>query len=157
MAQNVNNVEYVHMGNSQQAPPLGQTYQLPPNSLAGHIGMGRSNPGGRSTTNHQLNMGFFMDNPGKAEYNEWRNMVKDLMIARTLVPGATTMNYPDADFPQIFTGMRRLRPLRDLLATASAANDQQPMQDIDEAVVDIVKDCARKLFNTWMTHSQAPP
>jgi len=79
------------------------------------------------------------------------------MIARNFVPGATAMNYPDADFQPIFAGMRRLRPVCDQLATASAANNQQRMQDIDEVVVHIVKDCARKLFNTWMTHPQAPP
>jgi len=106
MAQNVNNVHYVHMANTEQAPPPGQTYQLPPNSLAGHIGMGRSNPGGRSTTDHKLNMGFLMDNPGKAQYNAWRNIVKDLMIARNFVPGATMINYPEADFQPIFAGMR---------------------------------------------------
>jgi len=145
------------MANPQQAPPPGQTYQLPPNSLAGHIGMGRSNPGGRSTTDHKLNMGFLMDNPGKAQYNTWWNIVNDLMIARNFVPGATAMNYPDANFQPIFAGMRRLRPVCYQLARASAANNQQRMQDIDEAVVHIVKDCARKLFNTWMTHPHAPP
>jgi len=157
MAHNVNNVQYVHMANPQPAPPQGQTYQLPPNSLAGHIAMGRSNPGGRSTTDHRLNIGFLIDNPGKAQYNAWRNIVKDLMIARNFVPGTTPMNYPDADFQPIFAGMRRLRPVSDQLATVSAANVSQPMQDIDKAVVHLVKDCARKLFNTWMTHPRAPP
>jgi len=145
------------MANPGQAPPSGQTYQLPPNSLAAHIGMGRSTPGGRSTTDHQPNMGFLMDNPGKAQYNARGNIVKDLMIGRNFVPGSTVMNYPDADFQPIFAGMRRLRPVCDQLATASAANNQQRMQDIDEAVVHIRKDCARKMFNTWMTHPQAPP
>jgi len=69
MAQNVNNVQYVYMANPQQAPPPGQTYQLPLNSLAGHIGMGHSNPGGRSTTDDKLNLGFLIDNPRKAQYN----------------------------------------------------------------------------------------
>jgi len=156
MAQNINNLQYVHMANPQQVPPPGQTYQLPPNSLAGHIGIGRSNPGGRSTTEHKLNMGFLMDNPGKAQYNAWRNIVKDLIMARNFVPGATAMNYPDANFQPIFASRRRLGPVCDQLATASAANNQQRIQDIDEVVIDIVKDCARKLFNTWMTHPHAP-
>jgi len=98
-----------------------------------------------------------MDNPGKAQYNAWRNIVKDLMIARNFVPGATAMNYPDADFQPIFAGMRRLRPVCDQLATASTANNKQRMQEIDEAVVHIVKACARKLFNPWMTNPQEPP
>ena len=84
-------------------------------------------------------------------------MVKDLMIARNFVPGASAMNYPNTDFQPIFAGMRRLRPVCAQRATASAANNKQGIQDVDEAVVHIVMDCARKLFNTWMTHPQAPP
>ena len=45
MAQNIINVQYIHMQNLgvQQAPP-GQTYQFPPNSLPGEISVKRMNP-----------------------------------------------------------------------------------------------------------------
>ena len=157
MAQNINNVQYVHMANPGvgQAPPPGQTYQLPPNSLVGPIGMGRSNPQSRSTTNLKANMGIGGD-ANKHLYAAWRDCAKDLMLARNYVPGPRAMTYPDADFQPIVAGMRRLRPACDQLATASAANNLARIQDIDEAVVHLVKDCVRKLFNTVKTNG-APP
>ena len=41
-----------------------------------------------------------------------------------------------------------MRPACDELATASAANDRPGMQEVDEAVVQLVKDCGKKLTNT---------
>jgi len=49
-------------------------------------------------------------------------------------------HFPDAEFLQIVAG--------DELATASAANDIPGMQEVDEAVVQLVKDCGKKLTNT---------
>ena len=156
MAQNINNVQYVHMANPGvgQAPPPGQTYQLPQNSLAGPISMSRSNPDSRSTTLHKANMGIG-GNANKGMYSAWRDLAKDLMIARNYVPGGRAAVYPDADFQPIVAGMRRLRPACDELATASAAGDVARMQDIDEAVVHLVKDCVVKLFNTIKTRGPA--
>ena len=85
--------------------------------------MGRTNPSGRSTTDHKLNMGFLMDNPRKAEYNVWQNIVKDLIIARNFVPGATPMTYPDADIEPVPAGIRRLRPACDQHTISCAANN----------------------------------
>ena len=156
MAQNINNVQYVHMANPGvgQAPPPGQTYQLPQNSLAGPISMSRSNPNSRSTTLHKENMGIGGEE-NKGMYSAWRDLAKDLMIARNYVPGGRAAVYPDADFQPIVAGMRRLRPACDELATASAAGDVARMQDIDEAVVHLVKDCVVKLFNTIKTRGPA--
>jgi len=56
--------------------------------------------------------------------------------------------FPDAEFLQIVAGFGQLRPACDELATASAANDIPGMQEVDEAVVQLVKDCGKKLTNT---------
>jgi len=52
--------------------------------------------------------------------------------------------FPDAEFLQIVAGFRQLRPACDELATASAANDIPGMQEVDVAVVQLVKDCGKK-------------
>jgi len=57
-------------------------------------------------------------------------------------------HFPDAEFLQIVAGFRQLRPACDELATASAANDTSGMQEVAEAVVQLVKDCRKKLTNT---------
>jgi len=57
-------------------------------------------------------------------------------------------HFPDAEFLQIVTGCRQLRPTCDELTIASAANDIPGMQEVDEAVVQLVKDCGKKLTNT---------
>ena len=152
MAQNINNVLYVHMANPGvgQVPPPGQAYQLLLNSLVWLISTRGSNPEGRSTTLYKTNMGFRLSikNPvNKA----WRDLAKDLMIERNYVPGARAGIYPDADFQAIVAGMRRLSPACNELATASAANNLARIEDIDEAVVHLVKDCVTKLFNTINT------
>src|SRR5205807_5246908 len=56
----------------------------------------------------------------------------------------------------IVEGMRRLRPVCDSLVDASAANDVLRMQEIDEAVVQMVKDCGRKLRDSLALHPPAP-
>jgi len=53
--------------------------------------------------------------------------------------------------------MRRLKPACDEHATASAANNIASMQEIDEAVLQLVKDCGNKLANTIRTNNQVPP
>jgi len=55
---------------------------------------------------------------------------------------------PDAEFLQILAGFRPLGPAYDELATASPANDIPGMQEMDEAVVQVVKDCGKNLTNT---------
>ena len=53
--------------------------------------------------------------------------------------------------------MRRLKPACDKLATASAANNMASMQEIDEAVLQLVKDSGKKLANTIRTNNHVPP
>ena len=61
MTQNINIVQYIHIQNpgAQQAQQ-GQTYQLPPNSLAGVIGAKRKNPeaGKRKIKTHKSFIGI---------------------------------------------------------------------------------------------------
>jgi len=147
MAQNIN-MQYVFMQNAGVLAP-GQTDQLPPSSLQGAISMHRTNPGGRAISDHKLNMGFTQVQAQKKMYTEWRNCAKDQMIARGFAPaGRTAKNFPDADFLPICTGMRTLRPACDLIVSAVAANDMHRLEDIEEAVVELVKDSCRKLNDT---------
>ena len=50
-----------------------------------------------------------------------------------------------------------MKPAYDELATASAANNMASMQEIDEAVLQLVKDCGKKLANTIRTNGDVPP
>ena len=107
MAENIiNNVQYIHMQNPgvQQAPP-GQTYQLPPNSLRGEISGKRKNPeaGKRKIKTHKAFIGITDDAAGEALYAHWRETVKDEMLARNY---DDINQFPDAEFLQIFAGMR---------------------------------------------------
>ena len=71
--------------------------------------------------------------------------MKDHMLARNY---ADIHKFPDAEFQQIVTGMRRLLPVCNALATSSAANNILLRQEIDEGVIQLVKDCGKKLTNT---------
>ena len=71
--------------------------------------------------------------------------MKDQLVARNFANLAT---FPDADFYQIVEVLRRFRPACDTLAIASTANNVIGMQQVDDAVVQIAKDCGRKLMNT---------
>jgi len=123
--------------------------QLPSSSLQGNINMHRTNPGGRAISDHKLNMGFTQVPAQKKMYTEWRNCTKDQMIARGFAPaGRTAKSYPDADFLPIDTGMRTLHPACDLILSAVAANNMHRLEDIEEAVVELVKDSGRKLNDT---------
>ena len=66
-------------------------------------------------------------------------------------------HFPDAEFQQIVDGMRGLKPACDELTTASAANNMASMQEIDETVLQLVKDCGKKLANTIRTNNHLPP
>jgi len=89
------------------------------------------------------------------EYLCWRDAVKDHMLAKGYI--SDNWHFPDAEFQQIVEGMRRLKPACDELATASAANNMASMQKIDEAVLQLVKDCGKKLANTIRTNNHVPP
>ena len=94
-------------------------------------------------------------NAKKDMYSAGWNEVKDLMIARSCVLGAWAAIYPDTYFQPIVAGVRRLRPAWNELATASAAGNVARMQDIDEAVVHLVKESVVKLYNTTKTWGPA--
>jgi len=64
---------------------------------------------------------------------------------------------PNAEFQQIVGGMRRLKLGCDELATASAVNNMPSMQGIDEAVLQMVKDCGKKLAHTFKTTNKVAP
>jgi len=89
------------------------------------------------------------------EYLCGQDAVKDQMFVRGYI--SDNWHFPDAEFQQIVEGMRRLNPACDELATASAANNMASMQAIDEAsVVQLVKDCGKKLPNTIRTNNHVP-
>ena len=77
--------------------------------------------------------------------------MKDQLLARNFTRPA---NCPIADFQQIVTGMRRLLPACDQLATTSAANNVINMPQADEGVVQLVKDCIDKLTPTLNRSAQ---
>ena len=52
------------------------------------------------------------------------------------------------EFQQLVAGMRRLISVCDGHTTASAANNIRLVHEIDEGVVQLVKDCGKKLTNT---------
>ena len=77
------------------------------------------------------------------------------MLARGYI--SDNWHLPDAEFQQMVEGMRRLKPACDELATPSAANNTASMQKIDEAVLQLVKDCGKKLANTIRTNNHVAP
>jgi len=77
------------------------------------------------------------------------------MLARGYI--SDNWHFPEAEFQQIVAGMRRLKPACDELATASAANKMASMQESDEAVLQLVKDCGKKLTKTIENKNHVPP
>jgi len=145
MAQNINIIQYALMPPSgPQLAQAGQTYQRPANSLIGEISYRRADQ--RKITEHKRSMGISVGLQGDAIYGAWQEAVKDQMLARGYQ--MELHHYHDAEFLQIVTGFRQLRPACDELATASAANDIPGMQEVDETVVQLVKDYGKKLTNT---------
>ena len=141
-------MQYVFMQNAAVLAP-GQTDQLPPSSLQGAISMHRTNPDNRAISHHKLKMGFTQVQAQTKMYTEWRNCGKNQMIARGFAPaGRTAKDFPEADFLPICTDMRTLRPACDLMVSAVAGNDMHRLEDIEEAVVELVKDSCRKLNDT---------
>jgi len=85
-------------------------------------------------------MGFTQVQAQKKMYTEWCNCAKDQMIARGYAPaGRTAKGFADAAFLPVCTGMRTLRPACHLIVSAVAANNMHHREDIEEAVVELVK------------------
>jgi len=81
--------------------------------------------------------------------------LKDQMLPRGYI--SDNWHFPDSEFQQIIEGMRRLKPAWDELTTTSAPNNMASMQEIDEAVLQLVKDSGKKLANTIRTNNHVPP
>jgi len=143
------------VGGAQQAPPAGQTYHLPPFTLVGEYS--HRGPDRRLINDHNLSMSIPQHPKNKPPpvYVCWRDAVKDQMLARGYI--SDNWHFPDAEFQQIVAGSRRLKPACDELATASAANNMASMQEIDEAVLQLVKNCGKKLTKTIETNNHVPP
>jgi len=77
------------------------------------------------------------------------------MLARGYI--TDNSQFPDAEFQQIVGGMRRLKPACDEHTTVSAVNNMPSMQEIDEAVLQLVKDCGKKLAHTIKPTKKVPP
>jgi len=141
----MNNIQYALMpaGGPQQAP-AGEIYLLPANSLIRDISHRCTDRG--KVTKHKLSMGNPAGDIEDSINSTWWDTVKNQMI----VTGYLTVlhDFPDVEIQQIVAGFRRMRPACDELDTASAANDVPRMQEIDEAVVQQVKDCGKMLTNT---------
>ena len=131
-----------------QAPPR-QTYQLPASTLIGTIGTSHRNPDGRKISTHTTNMAFTAGKPSENLYKAWRKCVKDQITERNFVlVNGKPASYRDTDFLPIYTGRRALLPACDLIATAVAANNQADITEVKEALVDLIKDCVKKLQDT---------
>jgi len=141
-----NKVEYIYMPNAGNLQaPAAQTHHLLPVSLIGYISSRRSNY--RMIVDYKLSMGLPDENH---LYGEWREAVKDQMLER----GFRTIGpFPDHYFQQIEAGMSTLRSACDSLVTAAAANNTAVMRKIDQAVVQLVKDCGVKLRTTVKNRS----
>jgi len=156
MARNNSIVGYALMpaGGAQPAPPASQTYQLPPFTLVGEYSHQR--PNRQLINDHKLSIGIPHCPKSKTPaYVCWRDAVKDQMLARGSI--SDNWHFPDAEFQQIVAGMRRLKPACNELATASAANNMASMQEIDKAVLQLVKVGGKKLTKTIGTNNHLPP
>jgi len=156
MAQNNNIVVYALLpAGGAQEPPAYQTYHLPPFTLVAEYS--HQCPDRQSISAHTLAMGVphLTINKPPPEYRCWGDAVKDQMLARGYI--SESWHFPDAEFHEIVEGMRRLKPACDELATASAANNMASMQEIDKTVLQLVKDCGKKLANTIGTNNHVPP
>jgi len=139
MAQKIINVQDVFI--TQNAGHLlalpRETYQVPACTIIGNIGMSPGNPDGRKVTPHKTNMGFTAGKPRENLHKTWRKWVKDQMTARNFVlVNDKPASDPDADFLQMYTGMRAVSPAREVVDTAVAGNNEAHIKVVEEALVD---------------------
>ena len=83
---------------------------------------------------------------GDPIYSTWRDTVNNQMLARGYL--TDLHHFADIEFQQIVTGVRPLRPVCDELATALTANDIPRIQEVDETILQLIKDCGKRLTNT---------
>ena len=83
MAHNINRVQYVYIQiPGMQQAPVGQMYQLQPNSLAGVISAARPNGGGPSITHFKRYVGHSIANV-VPQYAALQKIVKDQLLYTT--------------------------------------------------------------------------
>jgi len=142
-------------GGAQQLPPTGQTYHLPGNTLVGHYSARHMDH--RKISDYKLTLGISPHAKGHSpsEYLMWRNTVKDQMLAKWYI--TENSPFPHPEFQQIVEGMRRLKPACNELVIASAVNNMPSMQEIDEAFLQLVNDCGKKLAHIIKTTKKVPP
>jgi len=157
MVQNNNIVGYALMParGAQQVPPVGQTNYLLPFTIVEEYSHQRADR--RLINDHKLTMGI----PHHPKNNHphvsicWWDAVKDQMLGRGYI--SDNWHFSDTAFQQIVAGMRKLKPACDELATASAANNMGSMEEINETVLQLVKDGAKKVTKTIETNNHVPP
>jgi len=94
-------------------------------------------------------MGFTQVQAQKKMYTEWRKCAKDQRIERGFAPAwRTAKGFADADFLPIYTCLRTLPPACDVIVSAGSVNDMHGLEDIEEGVVELVKESCRKLNDT---------
>jgi len=157
MARNNNIVVYALLParGEQPPPPAGQRYHLPPFTLIGEYSHRRSDRESISTPKLAMGIPNHPRNKHPPEYICLLDAVKGQMLARGYI--SENWHFPDAEFQQIVEGMRRLNPACDELATLLAANNMASKQEIDEAVLQLVNTCGKKLANTIRTNNHVPP
>jgi len=91
-------------------------------------------------------MGFTAGKPSENLYKTERKCVKNQMTARNfLLVNVKPTSHSDVDFLPIYTGMRASLPAGDPIATAVTANNQAHKTDIEEVLIDFIKDWVKKL------------
>ena len=94
-------------------------------------------------------MGFTQVQAQKKMYTEWRNCAKDQRIERGFAPARrTAKGFADADFLPIYTCLRTLPPACDVIVSAGSVNHMHGLEDIEQGVVELVKESCRKLNDT---------
>ena len=97
--------------------------------------------GSRAICEHKPNMSFTQVQAAKKLYTQLRNCAKDQMLAMGIAPaGWMAKDSPDTDFLPIYTGMKTWRPAWDHMVSSVPAPDWNRVEDLKEAVVDLVKD-----------------
>src|SRR5437879_13168417 len=143
MAQNNNNLQYVHPPNGKKgkkapAAPAGQVYYLPAISFDANF----SNSIARGQGINQAKTILPFAGYDAKLYETWRAAVKAQMLARGFTP---QQGLTSAGFREIIHGMRRLRPACDVLVRANADDNVARIRHIDVAISSLVKDCWVKI------------
>src|SRR5437588_10367410 len=153
MAQNNNNLQYVHPPNGKKgkkasAAPSGQAYYLPAISFDAKF----SNSIARGEGINQAKTILHFAGYDAKLYETWRAAVKAQMLASGFTP---QQGLPSAGFRKIVHGMRRLCPACDVYVRANAVDNVTRIRHIDMAISSLVKDCGVKLRTSLLSNPRA--